>query len=151
MFDFHLRAKRTREEGQSLLELAILVPLLLILALGVIEVGQLAYFSIAISNAARAGVAYGAQSHITAADNAGMVQAAENDASGISDLSVTASHFCQCADSGTSDTGCEASGCPGSHPILYVQVLTQAQVNTLFMPAGKGYTVNGSATMRVTQ
>ena len=44
-----------RQSGQALVEMAFVVPLLLLLALGVIEVGRYAYISILVGNAARAG------------------------------------------------------------------------------------------------
>ena len=45
--------------GQSLLEVALLTPMLLALLLGAIELGRYAYISILVGNAARAGAAYG--------------------------------------------------------------------------------------------
>ena len=48
------------EAGQSLVELAFVTPLLLLLALGVIEMGRYMYIGILVGNAARAGAAYGA-------------------------------------------------------------------------------------------
>lgn len=48
------------ESGQSLVELAFVTPLLLLLAVGVIEMGRYMYIGILVGNAARAGAAYGA-------------------------------------------------------------------------------------------
>jgi len=63
------RAVRRRvdcQSGQSLMEFAIILPLLLLLLVGVIEIGRYAYASILVGNAARAGAAFGAQDHFTA-------------------------------------------------------------------------------------
>ena len=49
------------ESGQSLIELALLTPLLLALILGVVEMGRYTYLSILLGNAAEAGAAYGAE------------------------------------------------------------------------------------------
>jgi TadE-like protein len=142
---------RKREPGYSLIGLALLIPLLLIVVAGIIQIGQLAYFNIAVTDAARAGVVYGAQSHSTAADEAGMAAAAENNAAGIRGMTVTAGHFCQCAGTGASDAGCLPNGCPDGRPILYVRVVTQARVNTIFGLPSKTYTAKGNAVMRVEQ
>ena len=46
----------SRERGQSFIELTlILMPILLVLTVGIIEIGRLAYYQIEVSNAARAG------------------------------------------------------------------------------------------------
>ena len=73
--------------GQTVVEVALLLPLLLLLLVGVIEIGRYAYFDILISNAARAGAQYGAQSLIQAADVAGIRTAAQND--GLAAMTIT--------------------------------------------------------------
>src|ERR1700680_4751475 len=65
--------------GQSLLEVALLTPMLLALLLGAIELGRYAYFSILVGNAARAGAAYGAQNLVLSVDLTGIQTAANND------------------------------------------------------------------------
>src|SRR5689334_20807673 len=67
------------ESGQSLVELAVLVPLLVLLLMGVIELGRYAQIAILVGNAARAGAAYGAQSLAQSADPTGIKTAAGND------------------------------------------------------------------------
>jgi Flp pilus assembly protein TadG len=76
-----VRVGRTRREqaGQSLVEVALLTPLLLAMLLGSIELGRYAYLSILVGNAAHSGALYGAQSHLDAANAAGICEAAEND------------------------------------------------------------------------
>jgi Flp pilus assembly protein TadG len=49
------------ESGTSLVEFAILAPVIIFLLIGVIEIGRFAFFSILAANAARAGAQYGAQ------------------------------------------------------------------------------------------
>src|ERR1700730_5920845 len=71
------------ERGQSLVELAFVLPVLLLLLVGIIEIGRFAYYSILVSNAARAGAQYGAQSLAAAADTTGTSNAGTNDATGI--------------------------------------------------------------------
>src|SRR3984885_15780075 len=103
-------AQLVRERGQSLVELAFVVPLLLLLLIGIIEIGRFAFYSIVVSNAARAGAQYGAQSLATAADTAGIATAAKNDGQGGTGLTVTSSQLCGCSGA-TLSGSCPATLC----------------------------------------
>ena len=154
-----LRCGLKDEQGQSFVELALTLPVLTVILLGAAEFGRLAYAAIEVSNAARAGVAYGSQTLITAADIAGMKNAATNDGSDILTwasvgLSATAFQTCKCSN-GTAVT-CANAGttCVSpAHVLLYVQVNTQATVDPLFYVYGlpKSYALKGQAIMRVSQ
>src|ERR1700734_3835484 len=65
--------------GGAIVELALVLPIFSALLLGSAEFARLEYASIEVSNAARAGVAYGSQSSATASDFTGMQTAATND------------------------------------------------------------------------
>ena len=67
------------EDGQSLVELALTIPLLLLMLMGMAELGQICYGAINVSNAAKAAAQYGAQDSSTAGDTAGMLAAAQNE------------------------------------------------------------------------
>jgi Flp pilus assembly protein TadG len=144
-----LSASTCPEAGASLVETALLTPMLSLLLLAVIDVGRLAYMSIEVSNAARAGASYGAQSSATAVNSTGMVQAAKNDAPDLSGLSPSATHFCTCSNGGGSVT-CALSSCPGARLLLYVQVSTSATYTPWFPYTGSpgSWTLSGSSTMR---
>lgn len=137
--------------GQASVELALSVPLLLMMLVLVVEAGRALYIAISVSNAARAGVQYGAQSRATAANNAGMQAAALSDAPNISGLAATATHFCKCAN-GSAST-CLSTDCSGSHMLVYVQVNTSAPYAPLinFMGSLPSMTVPGEAIMRVAE
>lgn len=139
------------DSAQALVELAFVLPVASLLVIGTIEIGRLANTDIVLHHAARAGVAYGAQNRVTASDTAGMTQAAQQDASSIKDLTVTANHYCTCAD-GTASS-CQPTDCSGSRIIEYVTVDTQTTMNTLLpYPAlPRSYTVKGEDVMRVSQ
>lgn len=115
-----LRALRRSDAGSALAEMAVIAPLLLLLLIGLVEVGRYAHYSILVASAARAGVQYGAQNLVTAADLAGMQTAALNDGQNDASLRSTASQFCKCAD-GTAST-CLPTDCAASHRLVYVQV-----------------------------
>ena len=52
------RQKRSFLQGQSLLEMALMIPILLVLIIGALEFGRLFYTKIVITNAAREGAYY---------------------------------------------------------------------------------------------
>ncbi len=133
------------------MELALSMPLMLMMFLVVVETGRAYYIAISVGNAARAGVQYGAQNLTTANDNTGMQLAASNNAPNLTSMTATASHFCVCSD-GTAST-CLATDCAGSHRLVYTQVITAAPYSPLinFMGALPAMSVPGKATMRVVQ
>jgi Flp pilus assembly protein TadG len=149
-------AKREREKraGTATLELALLLPLLLLIALGAIDFGRVFYMSVEVANAARAGVQYGAQSTVTSQDYTGMENAAKNDAPDIAgQMTATATRWCECAGSSTTFT-CTSTPCSLSVPTtpeIYVQVNTQATFNTMVKYPGIPTTITLSkqAIMRV--
>lgn len=139
------------DAGQALVELALMFPLFILMLVGAAEFGRLAFAGIEVSNAARAGVQYGAQSTVMASDNAGMQQAAVQDAANLAGLTATASHFCACSNGGGST--CEPTDCAGARIIEYVEVHTSATIDPLFYYPGlpKKFTLQGQATMRVAE
>lgn len=147
------RGSRTRRcsRGQAAVELAVSMPLMLMMFVVVVETGRAFYIAISVANAARAGVQYGAQSLITANDTAGMQTAALNDAPNLTGMTATASHFCVCSD-GTAST-CLSTDCAGSHRLVYTQVITAAPYSPIinFMGALPPISVPGKAVMRVVQ
>ena len=138
--------------GGALVELALVVPVFTVLLVGAAEFARLAYAGIEVSNAARAGVAYGSQSSTTASDITGMQTAATNDSPNVSGLSATATEFWSC-----SNAPCTQSSTPptctgtGNHLLNYVQVRTTATVDPLIHVPGlpTTYTLRGLAIMRV--
>ncbi|MGA7354761.1 MAG: TadE/TadG family type IV pilus assembly protein, partial [Candidatus Cybelea sp.] len=112
------------ESGASLVEFAILAPVMLVLLVGLIEVGRYTFFAILAANAARAGAAYGAQSTQKADDIPGMTNAAKLDGQSLSQWSVIANPLCSV--NGSALGAC--SNPPPTGTIYYVSV----QVNGTF-------------------
>src|SRR5262249_36945567 len=106
-----IRRSRLERSGQSVAEMALLTPLLLLMLVGTIEIGRFAYYGIEVSSAARAGVQFGAQSLADSRDLAGITQAAQNDVPEVPGLNVTARDRCACSNSPASLVGCPAFGC----------------------------------------
>jgi Flp pilus assembly protein TadG len=152
----HLGEANNSERGSSLVELALLLPLLLLMFLGVVEIGRIFYVSIEVNNAARAGAAYGAQSNVTAGDTAGMERVAQQDAPNVPGLQATASYYCACSNDAGTVTGagpCTDTCGAGNHEVIFVKVNTSASFTTLshFPGLPTPLTTYGQAIMRVSQ
>jgi Flp pilus assembly protein TadG len=130
--------------GQSLVETAVLGSLLILVLLGVVEFGQVAYDSIEVSNAAMAGAQYGGQNGLTANDATGISNAAEAAAPDLSALSVTSSRTCVCSD-GTAST-CSIGDCSSSFVEPIVTVNTTATITpAIHLPGLTSFTLKGKA------
>ena len=149
-----LRLPRGSESGQALAELSVAGSLLILLLLGAIEFGQVAYSSIEVSNAAKAGVQYGAQNHGTASDTPGIQSAA---ASAATDLTLTfpaapaPNPSCQCSDGTQQNSNCLTIVCSATaHIEETLTVNTQAAVTPMVrLPGFSGpFTLNGHATQK---
>jgi Flp pilus assembly protein TadG len=140
------------QTGQAAVELALIIPLLFLFFLGTIEFGRLAYIAIETSSAARAGAQYGGQNHITAANIAGMQQAALEDAPELTRLTATPQVICQCSTSLGTNLPC-TNTCRSGRVIVFVQVVTLAQFTPWLPYPGSptSVTVKGEATSVVGQ
>jgi Flp pilus assembly protein TadG len=119
-----------RDRGQAIVEVALVVPFLMILLLGAIDLGRLAQVDTVLASAARAGAQYGSLNLVTADDAAGMRTAATNDAPTTA-IAVTAAQFCTCYGSSTTVT-CTATPCSTTHRLLFVTVTASATFNPIF-------------------
>jgi len=141
------------ECGSGLVELALVLPVLSILFLGVADFGQAYYMAIEVSHAAHSAALYGSQNPI---DIAGMKSAAVADAPDVpnfSTSSVTVSHGCECSDGSSPVPSCTTAPTCLTNVVNYIKVDTSVPY-TLFFPA-KGIpasiTLTGSAKMRAGQ
>ncbi len=151
-----MRTRRDSETGQALVELSLTLTLILIpLLIGAAEFARAAYAYIEVSNAARAAVAYGAQTHATALDSAGMLTAARNDyAFDPTKLTLlTSSYVCNCSDTGLSVSCTDGTACSGAHIELTLTVRTTATFDPGFYEPfiSRSFTINGIAVQKVLQ
>ena len=136
--------------GNVTIEFGILILILVTLAIGAFDFGRLGYRKIAITSAARAGAQYGTQDLVTAADTAGMTQAARNDIRDAGNaLNITARQYCDCP--GQGEVACTVTCNDGSYSLMYVEVTVPDQVNFLFPYPGitSPQAVASTSTMRV--
>ena len=147
-----VRICRRSEAGGALVETALTAPLLTIMILGAVEFARVAYTAIEVTNAAEAGVTYGAQSGLTASDIAGITWAATKDASNVTSLTVSNVALGYVCSDGSAATG--ASGdCSNSHLEETVTVQTQATLNPIIHVPGlpATYTLYGHAVEKCLQ
>jgi Flp pilus assembly protein TadG len=144
---YHSRFSSRLSPGQTAVELALALPLLVVLLMFVAEFLRIYYTAIELNNAARAGVQYGINSPANAADVQGMQQAALNDGSDITGMTATASQYCECSNGSSVSCG-TANAC--SDERVYVEVDTTATFNTLTDWPGipKSIALSGRAVMR---
>ena len=138
----HRTSPNGSERGQSLVELALTMPLLLLLMLGTLDVGQMFFGYIELRNAVREGAGYG--SHFPT-DNAGMVQRVhkhrDNDPSNDGDTWVSAS----CA-----GAGCTTRGQAGVVTVTATREFRPITMDFLSTYFGmRPITISSSASMRV--
>lgn len=139
-----------REQGSSLLETALVTPVLILLLVAAVDFGNAYYARIAVSSAAEAGVLYGVQNP---SDVAGMVLAAKLDGVNLLTLVPTATFGCECADGSGASTLCLVTPACGSNVVNYVEVDTTAVYTPMMPYPGVPSTIiiNGKARMRVAQ
>jgi Flp pilus assembly protein TadG len=157
-------SNRKRELGQALVELAFILPMVLLLLLGIIELGRYAYISILVSNAAHAGAIYGSQGFSKAiANNPDITTAARNDfaSNGLDPATLTVDSFptCGCDIGGTiaADTAanCDptvAPTCAGNWAVT-IHVTAHNTYNGLFNYPGipSSLPLSSTASMRVSK
>ena len=115
------RRQARSDHGGALIEMALMTPLLLLLVLGVGDFGRIMFHGITLTNAARAGAAFGSQGLGNLADTAGIRLAAEQEAQNIGPITVTSQRICECT-SGTA-VSCTVANCSGyGAPMAFVEV-----------------------------
>ncbi len=82
------------ESGAAIVELALVLPVLMAVLMGIIEVGRYAYLDIVAAHAARSGAQYGAQTLVSADDGIGMKAAANADVPAAAPWTVSTSVVC---------------------------------------------------------
>jgi Flp pilus assembly protein TadG len=156
------RVRAASDAGGALVELAVALPLLVLVLAGTIDFARVFYTAMAVTGAARAGAQYGAYSPARSGDTTAMETTALN-ATSTTGMTASASRYCQCADDngGFSATAtandCSSpttTSCPGKHLVVTVTVTTTKVFSTIMgaLPSGlRTINLSRSATMRVNQ
>ena len=137
------------ERGNSLVELALLLPFLLLLLVGVVDFGRAYYLLLEVASAAHAGALYGTQNPT---DTANMQAAATLDAPDVPGITATATYGCECSDGTAASASCTATpSCTSPATVVnYVQVDTSAAYTPWLTYPGVSLpsSLTGSARMR---
>ena len=124
-----------RESGQSIIEVALTVPLLCLLLAGGAEFARMAYAAIEVTNAAKAAVQYAAQEQAFTTDTTGMQNAINNEVMNVPGLAgatlQSATTTATCSDGTTPSDGntsppYQSTDCSGSVLMESLAVTTTA-------------------------
>jgi len=135
---------RCRSRGSAMVELAVVVPLLLVTLVGLVDFGRAAFEAIEVENAAHAGAAFGQRSTGNALDEVGIRTAALADISEDMDpalVSVDSERYCQCEDGSDADCSIKCSG-ETKLPPMYVRVRVDKQFQTFMDYPGVPTTID---------
>ena len=119
------------QKGSAVVEFAVVLPVLVVVLMGTIDFARVMYWAMALTNAARAGVQYGALSLANSADTAGIQTAAQNSAA--SDLpggiaAPIVARTCSC-NGGAATAGVCSASC--TNPLrVFVSVTTTKTFTT---------------------
>ena len=140
---------RSSRRGQSVVELALTSPFLILLTLVASDACRVYFTAIAVNNAAKAGAQYGARSLANSGDITGMQNAALADAPQIYGISARASVYCECPRMPGNFACSSVVQC--SDKRAYVEVDTAATFHTLisYPMIPDSVPVSGQAIMRV--
>ena len=137
-----------RDHGGSLIELSLLLPMLMLLFVGAVDLGRAYYMAIEVAGAAQAGALYGIQNPT---DVTGMQAASGAGASNLSNLSASATYGCECSDGSAAVASCSSPPSCAYNYVSYVDVVTSAQYVPIFNYPGlpTAMTISREVRMRV--
>ncbi len=130
---FLLSGVLRKEEGSSLVELALALPMLLLVLTAAVDLGEAFYTGIALSGAAHDGALYGAHN---STDVAGMKSAARNGSANLSGFVASATYGCECSDGTSAVSSCGTPPTCASNYVNYVDVTVTASYSPIISVAG---------------
>ena len=116
-------------EGASFVELAIALPLFLLMLVPAVDLARGFYAAIEVASAAHAGAMYGLANPN---DTSGMVLAAKAGASNLSNVTATATYGCECSDGTSSVASCATIPSCTYNYVTYVDVVVTFPYKTAF-------------------
>lgn len=116
------------EQGMSLVEMSLVVPVLLLILIGIVDFGRAYYLYNEVVGAAHAGAIYGSQ---FPTDTTGMQTAVTNNAPDVSGLQATATYGCECYDGSDASASCASPPSCTTNEVYYVHVTASATYTPL--------------------
>jgi Flp pilus assembly protein TadG len=142
-----IRLSLFHDDGTSLAETALVLPVLILLLVVLVDLGRAYYYAISVSSAAHAAAIYGVQNPT---DVQGMMGAAAASAPDISALSTSATYGCECSDGSSAVANCTTPPSCSENYVNYVAVTTSATFQTIVPYPGmpSSFTLTGNARLR---
>ncbi|MGE5750399.1 MAG: TadE family protein [Gemmatimonas sp.] len=135
---------RRSEHGGAMLELAVVLPVLILIAIGVMDYGRVYFTSIAVANAARAAAEYGTAMTGNQNKTANIQSMALLDGAEAGSMTITPVTTCKC---GATVVACSGTTCAGyGVPRVYVAVTATKDVALILKYPGLPATVTISRT-----
>jgi Flp pilus assembly protein TadG len=145
------RLRSPRQRGSAMIEAGLMLPFLVLLTCGAMDLARVFFAGIAVEGAARAGVQKGSFSVGDAALTE-MTTAADSDAAGqgLTGLTTSSRTFCSCV-SGTGEVSCSTATCSGAIPPVYVETTARYTFNPIIPYPGipRNIAMSTSARFRV--
>lgn len=135
-----------RTEGASFVELALVLPLFLLILFPAVDLGRAFYASIEVASAAHAGAIHGLANPN---DVNGMVSAAKAGISNLSNISVSASYACECSDGTSVSPSCSTIPTCAYNYVTYVDVIATVGYSPMFGYVGLPSSMNISREVRL--
>lgn len=158
MHSHFFSAKPKQQQGITVIESVIALPLLVFFMLIVLDFSRVMFVSITTTNAARAATGYGAQSTNFTTDVNGIENMALLEAQNLAiddlnaqSVAINSRRFCRCVEDGfESDTSCTANSCAGQLAV-YIEVTASRNFQTLvnYPSIPNSIEINSTATMKV--
>jgi len=118
------------EQGASLIEVGLVLPVLFFIVLATVDFAKGYYYANEVAGAARAGAVYGTTNPT---DTTGITNAVKYNAQDVSGVNGSSSYGCECSDGTNASVSCtSAPSCSGSDIVYYVRVTATATYNTIF-------------------
>jgi Flp pilus assembly protein TadG len=150
-----MRARRDdiSTAGAATVELALIIPVLVLIMLGLLDMGRVFYGAITVVSAARAGVAYGSMSPVHADNIPAMVAAAQADAVDVNGLTFAAAKTCECPSESPPTVSCTLTVCPNAavdgNVRIYVETTVTGTFSTTLPYPGIPNTISISRTAKM--
>ena len=126
--------RSTSSRGTSTVEMAMILPVLLLLTLGAVDLGRVFYDAVGVANAARAGLSYGSLSKAYSQDTTKITEVANADAVTMpGGVTLNVTRICHCVINNIhTPVDCENT-CPGAlEPWVYLKAQASKTYSTLF-------------------
>jgi Flp pilus assembly protein TadG len=133
-------------EGGSFVELALILPLFLLIFVPTVDIGRALYMSIEVAAAAQAGAAYGIQNPT---DISGMQTASASGVSNLSSVNATATYGCECSDGTSASASCTTTPTCTYNYVNYVDVVASVPYTPTFSYPGLPSSITISREVRL--